>query len=297
MSLPISICLPDGFLEEEIRCGYTVTKNMKKVWAVELDLLVKFLEICKKYNIRYFATSGTLLGAVRHKGFIPWDDDIDVAMLREDYEKFIAVAQNELSYPYFLQTPKTDINYFRGHIQLRNSETTGILSVESESKLPFNQGIFIDIFPLDKMPDSKFIRRNYLLTVKLLNKYIKAIKKPCYNDFKKELVANILKFSTKIWSEERIVSAYDSLCDKYNQKEMAQLSHFSLNFGEKNCIWDVDWYQKTVELQFEFIKLDAPISYDLLLTKIYGDYMTFKHSPTVHGEVIFDTEKSYKSYF
>ena len=116
----LNIVLPDGFLNEEVRCGYTVTKQMKEVWAVELDMLEKLLSVCKKHDIKIFASGGTMLGAVRHQGFIPWDDDIDMMMFRDDYEKLCKVAQEEFEYPYFFQTEYTDVGSLRGHAQLRN---------------------------------------------------------------------------------------------------------------------------------------------------------------------------------
>lgn len=85
--------------------------KMTKLQKIELEILKKIDEVCKKHNIKYWIDSGTLLGAVRHKGFIPWDDDIDIAMLREDYEKFLKVAQKDFGNEYFLQTKNTDKKY------------------------------------------------------------------------------------------------------------------------------------------------------------------------------------------
>ena len=147
----IKLSLPSGFLEEEVRCDYTVSKEMKKVWAVELDLLSEFQRVCKLHDLKYSVCGGTLLGAIRHKGFIPWDDDIDVMMMRDEYEKLCKLA-DEFKHPYFFQTEETDPGSLRGHAQLRNSETTGILKRELKFKRPFNQGVFIDIFPLDNCP-------------------------------------------------------------------------------------------------------------------------------------------------
>ena len=97
----LNIKLPENFLDEEIRDDYVVSSQMKQVWAVELDLLNKILEVCKKYNIKIIASGGTLLGAVRHKGFIPWDDDIDLMMRRNQYDKLCDVAEKEFTFSSF----------------------------------------------------------------------------------------------------------------------------------------------------------------------------------------------------
>ena len=93
MKLPIKIKLPEHFLEKEVRCGYSVTEKAKKIWAVELDLLAEFDRVCRKHDINYQIFAGTLLGAVRHEGFSPWDDDVDVCLLRGDYEKLYGKHQ------------------------------------------------------------------------------------------------------------------------------------------------------------------------------------------------------------
>ena len=153
--LPIKIHLPDGFLDEEIRNGYTISHEMKEIWAVELDLLVEFDRVCKENGLKYFASCGTKLGAVRHHGFIPWDDDVDVMMLRDEYDKLCKIAPQLFAYPYFFQTEETDKGSARGHAQLRNSKTTAILKSEARMCYKYNQGIFLDIFPLDNIPDDE----------------------------------------------------------------------------------------------------------------------------------------------
>lgn len=115
---------PD-FFRPEVRCDFLVDENRKKIWAIELDLLIKFDAVCKKHNLKYFLMYGSLLGAVRHKGFIPWDDVLDVAMPKEDYEKFLTLA-NEFDHPYFLQTPYTDNGYFFSFAKLINDNTSAI---------------------------------------------------------------------------------------------------------------------------------------------------------------------------
>lgn len=110
-------------LEPETRNDYFISSEMKKVWQVELILLKKLLEVCEKYNLKVFAEGGTLLGAIRERGFIPWDDDIDVAMLREDYDKLQDIALNEFKAPYFFQSGYTDESYV-GHIKWNKRNTT-----------------------------------------------------------------------------------------------------------------------------------------------------------------------------
>ena len=149
---------PDEFFKEEVRCGYRVSVQTKKIWAIELDLLNELLKVCKKHNIKVCAFAGTILGAVRHQGFIPWDDDIDVALTRENYEKLLQVAPSEFKNQYFFQTIQTDPNYFFGYARLRNSLTTGI--IVGNDRLDYNNGIYVDIFVLDgKVDDDALLKK------------------------------------------------------------------------------------------------------------------------------------------
>ena len=115
----------ESFLREETVCDFFVDEKRKKLWAVLLDMLIEFDKICSKYGLKYFMIYGSLLGTIRHHGFIPWDDDIDVAMPRKDYEVFIQLGK-EFKHPLFLQTPYTDRGYFYTPARIRNSNTTGI---------------------------------------------------------------------------------------------------------------------------------------------------------------------------
>ena len=140
--------LRNDFYNKERICGHVVTEKMKRIWAVQLDLLREFKQICEENGLRYFLWSGTLLGAVRHQGFIPWDDDIDVAMPREDYDRFRSLAGQGLKKPYELQTNENDSGIFRGGLmRFRNSDTTGVEIQDVERFC--NWGIWIDILALD----------------------------------------------------------------------------------------------------------------------------------------------------
>ena len=138
--------LSESFFREEIRNDFLVTGERKKIWGIQLDLFFEFKRVCEKYNLKYFLFFGSLLGAVRHNGFIPWDDDIDLGMPREDYEKLLTHA-DAFNTPYFLQNHKTDKCFYYSHTKLRNSNTSCINRAFKHQ--PFNQGMDLDIHPID----------------------------------------------------------------------------------------------------------------------------------------------------
>jgi lipopolysaccharide cholinephosphotransferase len=175
------------FIKEEIRDGWKIDTNMKKVWFVQLDLLKEFDRICKKYNLTWYPIFGTLLGVIRHHGYIPWDDDVDVAMPRKDWDKFVNICDNELKHPYFLQTTLNEEQCYMMLVSLRNSDTTGNRKTCMSKRQ--NNGIAIDIMPLDGGPSNgilyKINRFPLRLSTVLANTYV--------NDFNTSLVAVILR--------------------------------------------------------------------------------------------------------
>ena len=302
----LRIELPDNFLQEEVRCDYTVSTEMKKVWAVELDLLVVLLDVCKKHGIKIFASGGTLLGAVRHSGFIPWDDDIDMMMFREDYEKLCKVADEEFRYPYFFQTEYTDPGSLRGHAQLRNSETTAILKNE-EGIVKFNQGIFIDIFPLDVVIDDeeKFEKqyhnaRRYKKLAKLFSK-LSTRYVPTKNNHTKRVFKHMLYLMTqgiicRFKLEERSYHKFEQECQKYNDVLTERVSTLSFQFANRQHFKYRKDFENIINLPFEFIEIPVGEDYDHALQQRYGEYKTIVKGASCHGAVIFDTESSYMKY-
>lgn len=146
---------------------------LKAVWACELDMLEHLLAVCQKYNLPCWADAGTLLEAVRHRGFIPWDDDIDMVMLRDDYDKLVKVADKEFMYPDFFQTIYSDKHYGNRHAQIRNCETAAI----ADPKSRFNQGIFIDIFVLGGVLDMPRLLQKHLRKAKRYKQLLKITSK------------------------------------------------------------------------------------------------------------------------
>jgi lipopolysaccharide cholinephosphotransferase len=143
-------------------------KVLREAQLIMLDMLVEFDAICKKHKLQYWLDSGTLLGAVRHAGFIPWDDDIDLSMPVEDYRKFKEIAKDELSENIFFQTRQTDREFKFDYIKLRSNKASIVEFHEKEKDIKYHQGVFIDIFPMLTIPNTEFHQAFYEDAFKLI---------------------------------------------------------------------------------------------------------------------------------
>ena len=139
---------------------------LRKAQLIMLDMLIEFDAICKKHQLQYWLDSGTLLGAVRHQGFIPWDDDIDLSMPIEDYNKFIKIAKSELSSEIFFQTSQTDKNFKFDYIKLRSNKASIVEFHEKDTQIKYHQGVFVDIFPMLTIENTEANKKQYDSTLK-----------------------------------------------------------------------------------------------------------------------------------
>ncbi len=280
--------IPKDFLCEETRSGYTVSSTMKKVWACQLALLDKFSKVCNKYGLHFWIDSGTLLGAVRHKGYIPWDDDIDVVMFRNDYDRLINIAQKEFKKPFILQSAYSEKHYVRGHAQLRDSRTTAIIPCEIYKK--FNQGIFIDIFVMDYVPEGKEEEAKQEYRAFLLRDKIELRQNPLvYNAGNKSRLLRAIKYKLKYFTRKSFNRLYKRYEDVFRSNKAEDCRFVACTAWQyKCCRRDKHFYDETVLLDFEYLKMPAPKDYDKLLTAQYGEYLKPIQVPTCHGELIFD---------
>lgn len=280
-----------SFLNPEIRCDFPVSEKRKKIWAVQLDMIQKLDEVCRTHNLTYYAANGTLLGAIRHGGFIPWDDDVDVVMPRKDYDRLISIAKDAFPHPYFLHGEEP--NYYRNYLRLRNENTTAIPMKDFTHNC--SKGIFIDIFPIDGCTDNALVQKLRYGQIAVLSEMADSY---CYHGEHKRLkpVRQVLYLAAKF-------KGYPALLQQLHKVrsctpvEAAKTVH-TITHGNAPTVCPAEWYGAPRMVPFESLQLPIPAEAEKLLADIYGDYMTLppiekrgqKHT------IFFDPDQPYSEY-
>ena len=272
---------------------------MNELQNTVFQLLREFDRICRENNIEYFAVGGTLLGSVRHKGFIPWDDDVDVGMLRQEYDKFLKVAPRLLPDYYFLQHYTTDPGFVFGFTKMRDSRTTFLESRLKNRKM--NHGIYIDIFPFDYYPENQIKQEVLILKKRFLSARVRQtflLKESDINSRIGEYCANILgnivalKYPTVV----EVLKIRDTL---YSSVPRSTLVNNYYGVWGKREIVPLLWVKETKELSFEGLNIMVPMFYDAYLRNIYGDYMTLppiEKRVSRHDTDVVDSARPYTEY-
>ncbi len=272
-----------------------LTKDIQQaVKGVELEMLKQFVSICEEYSLKYYLMGGTMLGAIRHQGFIPWDDDIDVGMPRNDYEKLLELAQDVIKPPYFLQNIYTDSSYPGIHSKIRNSNTTFIES--TSRKLNINHGIFIDVFPLDYYPEDVEKQKRIDQGVHSLNRRIS----DCYYTFdtKQSFKRRMIGLIDYVKHPDARVALLERDKIFKSVREGGLLINWGGAWGKKE-IAPAEWYGNGADAVFEGIHVKVPSDYDKWLTQVYGDYMQLppeEKRVTHHFTEVIDPYKPYTDY-
>lgn len=252
--------------------------NKDQLKEIQIEILKEIKRVCAENNISFFLDSGTLLGAVRHKGMIPWDDDIDLGMLREDYEKFANLV-SELDDSFFYQSWNSDPNYGLPYAKVRKKHTHFIESTNKDSGQ--NDGIFVDIFPYDNYPDSRvkqfvYEQKLYLISKLLLAKcgYAVWLKEDGRENVVKKLTYRIIKILSGLFSKDRLIFWYHKIVVKCNREDTGCYVPQSGDGRFKKWILPKSCLDGFMELEFENELYPCPQNYDLYLKSFYGDYMT-----------------------
>ncbi len=251
-----------SFFEDEVREGFFISSMMKRYWAAQIKVLGQIAEVCKRHNIQWFADYGTLLGAVRHGGFIPWDDDLDICMLRQDYDRFFAVAKQEFPDGYQILNVKTEPEYelMLGRIVNTNMINYGKGHLEEYFGCPYSIGI--DIFPLDGLAeDEKAEEERRELLRRLADKVNRA----------------------KNREEKRdLLLLTDQLYAKYSSESADYVALMPFWVNERNHRFPARLFRETVEIPFEYIRIPVPAGYEELLGLEYGSFMKISKKGGLH---------------
>lgn len=271
-------------------------KQKKEIKKIELDTLIVVDKICKENNITYWLGYGTLLGSVRHNGFIPWDDDIDICMPRADFEKFRKICVDALPKNYFYQSHYTDKNYYHLFDKIRVNNTS---FVESHvAGIDMNHGVYIDVFPIDYLAKGTFQSNVQFLKCRVLRAIL-------YSKFlniearsgKKKLAAIILRVLFKPFSKSFLWERAEKSARIRKKTPKYKCGCFFSPYGKKD-FYPVSAFQHTIEWDFEGYKFRIPQKYHRVLSRLYGDYMKLppkEKRKTIHDIVNVST-KNYEYY-
>lgn len=251
-------------------------EDLRKLQMLQLKLACEVQRICEKNGIRYFLEAGSCLGAVRHNGFIPWDDDLDMGMLRCEYERFVKACKTDLGEEYFLQTNETDKNfgYVFAKLRLKGTHFTEKIAEKSGSE----DGIYIDIFPYDKVPDDEKLRkrlgyqvRYYSLLFRIRCRYQPWI----YNGGVKEWLKYApFRVLALFYSKESLIGKINAIMTGYNDTTAHRLTLCD-NLSYNKTVYEEETLRHLFEHEFEGRRFLIPQDYDTYLTATYGaDYMT-----------------------
>lgn len=270
-------------------------ERLRKLQLKELDTLVYFKEFCERNDLKFFMCGGGCIGALRNKGFIPWDDDIDILMPRDDYERLYKLWKNDEHERFKLL--KTDDNIFTGNlfITIVDVETTCVKANQAHLNIPF--GIMMDVFPLDGCPSGRLKRKMQKINAMIYSLFMAQIvpeKHGGFMAFGSRVLLSIFK-SPK--TREKIWRNAERRMTKYKISECEYITELCEGVYSMQNEYPKDLFASAVYKEFEGIMVPVPVGYDKYLTMAFGDYMKLppeEERKPHHDILILDAEKSYK---
>lgn len=237
---------------------------------IELEMLLEIDRICRENGINYSIDGGTLLGAVRHKGFIPWDDDADVVMLRHEYARFKRACRKDLDTGrFFLQDYRTDPEYRWGYAKLRRNDTSYIRAGQENQK--YRDGVFLDIFVVDNVPDNLLLRKLHYMACFVIRKGLYSTVGK-YNE-KNPFIRTIYSIMSRI-PKGAYFKVRNIIAGSLHHKRTELISHYGYQYPAR-CRYGLprECFDEMTDMIFEGYPLRGFVNYDLYLTRLYGDYM------------------------
>lgn len=270
----------DDFFKEETREDFFIEEEMKRAWAAELEILKAFSDVCEKHGLKWTVAYGSLIGTVRHKGFIPWDDDLDVFMPRPDYELFRKKAIKDLPKDFYSMSIHTHTEWSEYLLRIVNHPNID-MSAETMNKYhgcPYCCGI--DVFPLDYIPEKQEDYETYKALIDLIANTAENIAAKIFDrDEERKLLAYIEKIiKTKIDRGRNIPQQLRELCEKilgmYKYEEVEYMGVGIRQIKFPNYYFSKHCFDEIIMMPFEGTEVPVPVGYDEVLKTIYGDYMT-----------------------
>jgi phosphorylcholine metabolism protein LicD len=289
--------IPPSFFEDEVREGFFVSSMMKRYWALQLKVLAEIDRICQKHDIRWFADCGTLLGAVRHGGFIPWDDDLDICMLRHEYERFFAVAAQELPKEYCILTVHTEevYDHMLGRIVNAHSIQYGNDYLKENFGCPYTVGI--DIVPLDGLAKDDVREEKRLDALKSISDAAALIEAGELNTPAcQSLLADIERTNHTTLHRQgnlsrELVLLAEKLYTMYPSDTADDVVLMPFWVSHHNHRYSKELFARTVMLPFEFTHLPVPMRYDEVLQIEYGNYMITSKKGGIHEYPVYKQQE------
>jgi lipopolysaccharide cholinephosphotransferase len=267
--------------------------TLRKLQLIQLEMLDVFAALCEKHNLAYFLDGGTCLGAVRHKGFIPWDDDIDIGMPRKDYEKLIRLCKKDQPSGYFLQEARTYKKYFLVFAKLRKDNTLKIDSDPHPYYPEEHRGINIDIFPYDESSPNEMVKKiqNFLLE-KI--RFILHFKRG-YRTEKISFLHYLIKLALASVLPNKLLHTAARFLMTFKTGKSGLITAWDCTYSYQKQTFPVDVIFPLVKLKFEGKQYYVPGNWDAYLRNLYGDYMQLppENERKTHGsDIIFNIEKN-----
>ncbi|SEA02121.1 lipopolysaccharide cholinephosphotransferase [Pseudobutyrivibrio sp. ACV-2] len=246
--------------------------KLDKIHSIQLEMLRSFHEYCNSHGIRYTVICGTLLGTIRHKGFIPWDDDIDVGLLREDYEKLIKFLQEEPIEGCFIQDYSTDSHYYMPYAKLVKEGTVFVEEYRKNCKA--KNGLFIDIFPFDSIREPGLKSTKLRRMIARLLTFAVWSKEECHMERKgnKKLI-NLVSAVVGVLPKQTLINIQNKLVIRNHDDWEYLASMFSSNYDSDRLYFKKTDFDNLIELPFEDIVVNAPSNWEENLKRLYKNYM------------------------
>ena len=269
---------PDGWFDAEERDGFLISEEMKRAWAAQLETLKVISDICDQYGFHYFAYWGTLLGAVRHQGFVPWDDDMDIGMLRQDLTRFLSIAKEVLPEGYYIRSWQNDPYTDQIIVRVINGDKIDFSKEHLDKYHGCPYAVGIDIFPIDWIPDDD---EEYNLQVQLIGMantvgYIWEDETKCLAE-KRYLTVETEKATGFGFDETKNIKTQatqlaDAISAMYGPSDTNSLGIPLRGLYDGDQRFPKECFMTLIKQPFEITEIPIPIGYHEILTKYYGDY-------------------------